>query len=401
MPTPVTILLSEITAALTAGTLVKLTLSKPRRGLPGPDQAQIRPVQLRDQPHITVLLRHANKDITENHPISDAPLVLAELMTRFQNAHVFTTTGDLELRTNKHGDPKLLRHKPTFTAPPSLEHDRPKRYVLDPETAPWLVALGIVGAAGRVHNDKADKYRQLQNILKILDDLTEGSAIRRKPRLRVVDMGCGKGYLTFAIHQYCNQHLGIPTEVIGVDRNAELMALCNDVARKHSVTGLRFECSTVEDYEPGEADILIALHACDTATDVAMFKGVRAGAGIVMVVPCCQKELRPQFKPPLEERALFKHDTFRDRYSQMLTDALRGLLLEARGYRTRVIEFISDAHTHRNVMIVGMRDGEDRDLGGRRAEASAIKARYGIATHTLETLLDSLPTPGSGVPLAT
>ena len=135
------------------------------------------------------------------------------------------------------------------------------------------------------------------------------------------------------------------------------------------------------------ADIVVALHACDTATDVALFKGVVADASIIMVVPCCQQELRPQLKVPIDERPLLKHDTFKDRYSQMITDALRGLLLESQGYRTRVMEFISDAHTHRNVMIVGTHDASLRDRDTKRAQATELMRRYGIAHQQLESLL--------------
>jgi hypothetical protein len=178
-------------------------------------------------------------------------------------------------------------------------------------------------------------------------------------------------------------------EVIGVDRNRALIAECNAVARNVGFKGLHFQCGDVESFEPRDIDLLIALHACDTATDVAIHKGVVAGAAIVMAVPCCQKELRPQFKAPPDEQAIFKHDTFKDRFSQMLTDALRGLLLEAAGYRTRVIEFISDAHTHRNVMIIGLRGRDDQRAARLREEIAGLKGRYGITRHSLESLLEN------------
>jgi len=201
-------------------------------------------------------------------------------------------------------------------------------------------------------------------------------------------MGCGKGYLTFALHDYFNRHLGIPTEVIGVDRNVELMSFCNDVAKRTHADKLHFEVSGVEDFEVGQVDLLIALHACDVATDIALYKGIVGEASIVMAVPCCQKELRPQFKAPRDELPLLKHDTFKDRYSQMLTDALRGLLMESQGYQTRVIEFISDAHTHRNVMIVATRGAENAELAGaRHREAVALKGRYQVREQRLEGLL--------------
>jgi SAM-dependent methyltransferase len=385
-------LLDELPQALAAGRFVKLTLSKPKRGAPHaeskPAQAFVRLVDIRHAPHISILLRYETKDVTQNHPVADAAAVIGSLIAdHFDNAHLFTTEADIELRTNKKGEARLFRGKPTFTEAPPAEHDRVRRYVLDPAAAPYLRELGIVGAQGKVRSDKSDKYRQLQAIVKILDDLVAKSSLREKTHLRVVDMGCGKGYLTFALYDYCNNSLGIATDVLGVDRNDELVAVCNGVARKLGYSHLKFESSTVETVDLGAADIVVALHACDTATDVALFKGVAAGAAIIIAVPCCQKELRPQLKVPADERALLKHDTFKDRYSQMITDGLRGLLLETQGYRTRVMEFISDAHTHRNVMITGVFDPALRDRDTRRSEAVALMQRYGIDAQQFETLL--------------
>lgn len=391
MTDPRDALVQALTTSLGAGTFVKLTLSKPaRRGPAEATQAYVRLVSIKDEPHISVGWRYPSKDVTQNHPVGAARVVISGLLLNsFQNAHLFTTTGDFELRTNNKGEPRLHQHKPSFNEAADGEHDRQKRYVLDPSTAPYLRELGIVSPEGHVKSDKADKYRQLQNIVKLLDEFVAKSDLKTKEALRVVDFGCGKAYLTFAVYDYFNHHLGIPTEVIGVDRNADLMKSCGVIADKLGYQGLSFQQSTVEEYDPGQVDVLIALHACDTATDVALYKGVKANASIIVAVPCCQKELRPQFKPPPDELPLLKHDTFKDRYCQMLTDGMRGLLMESRGYRTRVIEFISDAHTHRNVMIVAVREAGVGKRAERLGEVQALKARYQIDSQTLETLLRS------------
>jgi SAM-dependent methyltransferase len=389
---PVDELLAELGDALTDGQFVKLTLSKPRRAAPhaepAPTQAFVRLVELRHAPHISILLRYPTKDVTENHAAADAGTAIGALLANyFENAHLFTTQQTVELRTNNKGEARLYRGKPTLSTAPPPQHDRVKRYVLDPARAPYLRELGIVGADGKVRSAKADKYRQLQSIIKILDDLVRKSDLHKRPRVRVVDMGCGKGYLTFALYDYCTNELGLQTDVLGVDRNTELVGVCNGIAEKLGYTRLKFESSSVETVELGRADIVVALHACDTATDVALFKAVVAEAAIVLAVPCCQKELRPQLVVPADERALLKHDTFKDRYSQMVTDALRGLLLESQGYRTRVMEFISDAHTHRNVMITGVRDTALPDHDSKRADVSALMRRYGIERQQFEQLL--------------
>src|SRR5262249_38547148 len=195
----------------------------------------------------------------------------------FDNAHLFTTQGDVDLRTNKRGEARLFRGKPTFADVPPPEHDRVRQYVLDPADAAFLRELDIVTAEGKVRSAQHDKYRQLQSLIKILDDVLRKSPLGDKARLRVVDMGCGKGYLTFALYDYSNRILGIETDVLGVDRNAELVDFCNGVARKLGYAGLRFIASSVEDIVIDGADIVVALHACDTATDVALFKAVAAG----------------------------------------------------------------------------------------------------------------------------
>jgi SAM-dependent methyltransferase len=383
--------LSELAAALSTDTFVKATLGKPKRShgdAVRPKHAFVRRVDIQRVPHVSILLRYPNKDLTQNHPLADAAAAIGALLVEsFANAHLFTTQGDVELRTNNKGDARLFRSKPTFADVPPPAHDRVRHYVLDPADAPFLRELDIVTADGKVRSAQHDKYRQLQSLLKILDDVVRKSPLVEKARLRVVDMGCGKGYLTFALYDYCNRVLGIETEVLGVDRNMELVEFCNGVARKLGFTRLTFAASSVEDIDVGTADIVVALHACDTATDVALFKAVVAGASIVIAVPCCQKELRPQLKVPVHERPLLKHDTFKDRYSQMVTDAVRGLLLESQGYRTRVVEFISDAHTHRNVMIIGVLQPSKHDGRAKHAEAAALLHRYGIATQQLETLL--------------
>jgi protein-L-isoaspartate O-methyltransferase len=382
--------LDEFVAALAEsleeGSFVKLTLGKGRRD--GLRQAFVRLVEIRGEPHVSISLRRVNKDVTENHRVADAAATIRGFLeSSFGNAHLFTTLADIELLTNKRGEARLTRHKPTFVEQLATTHDRPKRYVLDPAEAPYLHELGIVSAEGKVRNDRADKYRQLQNLLKIFDDLAAKSRLSERPSLRVVDMGCGKGYLTFALYDYCNNRLGVPTEVIGVDRNPELMQICAGVAAKLGFERLRFECADVAAPKHGPIDVLVALHACDTATDDAIFRGIESGAAIIMTVPCCQKELRPQFKAPKDEQPLFKHDTYKDRFSQMLTDAMRGLLMESQGYRTRISEFISDAHTHRNVMIAGVLDPALHERDAKRDEVVAMKQRYRVDHQRLETLL--------------
>ncbi len=385
-------LLTELARALEAQTFVKLTLSKPRKGAADEDRplrAVGRLVEIRGEPMLSLVLSHKTRDITRNHPLAEAPDAVWELLSdSLGEAYLFTTAANLELRTNKRGTPRFHQKAATFEqggAPQA--HNRPRNYILEASKAPYLQELGIVDGKGRVRDSKQGKFRQLQNFIRVLDPLVTKAGLRDRERLRVVDIGCGKAYLTFALHDYCNQVLGIPTEVVGIDQNADLVTFNNGVVARLGLQGLTFTHSTAEEHPTGAADIVVALHACDTATDDALFAGLAADAALIIAVPCCQKELRPQFQVPADELPLFRHDTFKDRYTQMLTDSLRSLLLESQGYTSRVVEFISDSHTHRNVMIQAIKGDTRVPRDKRRAEADALMARYGIDQHRLNGLL--------------
>lgn len=389
---PTEAFIAALEQALAARTFVRLAFAKPRKPQLGqelpPEQASARLVDIKGEAQLSFLLRHKTKDITRNARLPYAGAAVSELLhTAFHNAHLFTTEADLALRSNNKGEPRLYRNKPSLREAKVETHNRQKQYVLDASKAPYLAALGITSASGHLKGDKADKYRQLQNIINLVDQCVADSGLRKKAALRVVDMGSGKAYLSFALYDYFNHHLKIATGLVGIDHNQTLVDGSNALARELGYSGLRFDCATVEASQIGAVDLLIALHACDTATDAALFKGISAGAAVIMAVPCCQQELRPQFRAPADEQALLKHDTFKDRYAQMLTDGLRALLLESQGYRAKVVEFISDAHTHRNVMLVAVQDENFRQQAVRLEEARALMARYRIGHQNLASLL--------------
>jgi SAM-dependent methyltransferase len=203
----------------------------------------------------------------------------------------------------------------------------------------------------------------------------------------VVDVGSGKGYLTFAVYDYFNRTAGVRASVTGVEARPELVALCNEAARDAGFDRLGFRTGFVQELELPRTDFLIALHACDTATDEAIHKGVAAGAAVIVTAPCCHKEIRPQIKPPESLRALLRHGHLLEREAELVTDSLRALLLEAAGYRVKVFEFVSNEHTRKNTMIAAVRRGG----AGRGAEAlrefESLKSFYGIESQRLECLL--------------
>jgi hypothetical protein len=201
-------------------------------------------------------------------------------------------------------------------------------------------------------------------------------------------MGCGRGYLTFAAWETLGRRTGCRPEVTGVELRPELAEEAEGIARRHGCDGLVFRAGDIAGTPLDRADIVVALHACDTATDDALARGVAAGAGLLLVAPCCHKELRPQLTPPPALAPVLHHGIFRERQAEFVTDALRALLLEAVGYRTRVFEFIAPEHTGKNLMIAAFRDPNPADPSPRRDAVAALAREYGIRTQRLATLLD-------------
>ncbi len=397
--------------ALADGSLSKLTLGKYR----GPDTSvlnlYIRPVALKTGPHLAFLWRHATRDIVKNLPPAEALAQLETLVgADFLDAHLFTATHHAQLETQPDGTARL-KLAPATRAPTPVRaaHDRAKAHLIPPET-PWLRALGVTNERGQPREGMADKFRQIQNFAALLrpllseafpgaaanttaSDPAPGPADPAGP-LRLVDMGCGKGYLTFALATL----LGDRAHVTGIEARPDLVSLCNQVAAAHGLSArLAFRAGTIAatalDAPPGapgsppdraRLDVLIALHACDTATDDALARGHAAGARLLVVAPCCQKELRPQLAAPPVFADALRHGIFQERHAEFATDALRAQLLEWAGYRTKVFEFISTEHTAKNLMIAAVRTAPPGAPDDPRAQRiRAFAAFYGIRTQAL------------------
>jgi Predicted O-methyltransferase len=372
--------------ALAQDALVKLTLGKPRATAPDPTLRNVfaRPVTLKTGRHISLLYRHATRDITKNFPPAEAETVLRRLLSdAFLDAHLFTPlqTAQLE-QSDDDARPARLRVKTADSAPPipPATHDRAKSRLIAPGS-PWLRALGVTNDRGHPREGMAHKFRQIEKFAELLRSLLAESGLTPPPDdalpapafppLRLADMGAGKGYLTFALADL----LGARAEVLGIERRADLVAACNRVAADCGLAPrLRFvegdipappAGTDIRRWSPDLApfdtshipalDVLIALHACDTATDDALAAGHAAGARLLVVSPCCQKELRPKLVPPAVLADALRHGIFLERQAEFVTDALRAQLLEVAGYRTKVFEFVSTEHTAKNLMIAAIR----------------------------------------------
>jgi SAM-dependent methyltransferase len=364
--------------AVTGGSLVKLTLARPTGSDPTLLNLFVRPVVLKSGPRFALVWRHSTRDVTKNLCAQEALSLLETLIgAGFLDAHLFTTTQSAQLETGN-GRARLRVNSAERAASGPSGNDRVKRRAIRPD-ASWLRALGVTGSHGRPIAPMADKFRQIENFADILGHLISEAPLPNDRRIRVFDMGCGKGYLTFAA---CEM-LGERADVVGVEARGDLVDLCNRTAANEGLAPrLSFRQGSIADTDIERADILMALHACDTATDDALAKAIAAGTALIVVAPCCQKEIRQQLVAPPVLSAALRHGIFEERQAEFVTDALRALLLEWSGYRTRVMEFISTEHTAKNLMITAVKAGKKGDpaTAGRIRELAEF---YGIGRQAL------------------
>ena len=369
------------------GSLAKLVLAK-HHGEPADlVRVVVRPLPLRERPHLSFVYSHATRDVTKNLAVAEGIAQLRELVgVGFAHAHLLAAGEDLELRFTKKGKASLQQQVTAREAGAAQTHDREKQRLLTLDT-PFLAALGVTTPAGDLVPAMARKFKQINKFVEILDHALAASPLRGQAKLRVADFGSGKGYLTFAVHHHLRHTLGRAATVLGVELRPDLVQLCNKAAGRLGVDGLHFEQGDVRERPAEPLDVVIALHACDTATDHAIHLGIRSGAALIICSPCCHKQLRPQLKSPAVMAPMLQHGIHLGQQAEMLTDSLRALLLEAHGYETQVFEFVSLEHTSKNKMILAVKRAQPLPCEPVLAQIRAIKDFYAVREHCLETLL--------------
>jgi SAM-dependent methyltransferase len=380
--------IARLRASVAGDEFARLVLAKPAQGSNDELRSvQARRIALRGQDELSLVYRYRTRDVTKNLPVPAALDELAALLGPvFLHAHLHTLQEDITLLIGKRGRPKLLVAAPQARqAPPPREHDRHKqRWVA--QDAPFLQALGVTDAQHRVIPAMARKWRQINKFVEVFDAAWRDCAPQRG-NPRVVDFGSGKGYLTFALHHHLRRTLGLNAQVTGVELRADMMQLCSATAQRLQLEGLSFEQGDVRQRVPRPLDVVIALHACDTATDHAIRLGVEGGAQIILCAPCCHKEVRPQLLSPQPIRAVLRHGVHLGQEADMVTDALRALLLEASGYATQVFEFVALEHTSKNKMILAVKRPHAADPAPWLEQVAQLKQFYGIREQALERLL--------------
>jgi SAM-dependent methyltransferase len=394
MSNPHTELLAHLSASLADQTFVKLSLGNYRGSEEHLKQLIAKRILIKREEKLSLTYRYKTRDVVKNYSLPEAQALVAELLqpAGFRVANLYTLASDWQYEWFGPQKSGLRQLPPSHAEVPPLAHDQAKKRALGPGGRAYLHALGLTDAAGEVYKNAQDKYRQINHYIEVLRPLLQ--ALPPHTPLRVVDMGSGKGYLTFALYDFLTEGLGLPAEVVGVELRPELVEFCNQTAQQAGFGGLQFVQGSIGAYPGAPPHVLTALHACDTATDDALGQGLAAGADLIVVAPCCHKQIRremQQHKAKNELDFLTKYGIFMERQAEMVTDGLRALILEYFGYAVKVVEFVSDAHTPKNVLLIaskrpgGPPSPEQASLLQQKIQAT--KAFFGIGQHYLEQVV--------------
>ncbi|WP_217595449.1 SAM-dependent methyltransferase [Cohnella sp. GbtcB17] len=353
-----------VRGAIEAGKLIQATVSQPRSKSEETRKIAVRPVLLKGELRYQFERFAGAKALHHNMAPADAADELLRLVERdYRQALLKTPENDIQILVSKKGKAAVLRGAPTAKAAtaggssaPAPSHNRTKTYVLpEGEPVPFLEALGVMTPEGRVVKAKYDKYRQINRFLEMVSDVISDLPADRE--LTIVDFGCGKSYLTFALYHLLAIKERLSVRIIGLDLKADIIADCAKLAERLGWDRLRFAVGDIADYADADrVDMVVTLHACDTATDAALLKAVGWHASVILSVPCCQHELMRQIEQPLL-KPLLRHGILKERFSALVTDAVRAQLLEASGYKVQMLEFIDLEHTPKNLLIRAVRSG--------------------------------------------
>ncbi|MFO2463956.1 SAM-dependent methyltransferase [Pseudomonas sp. 15FMM2] len=375
-------------ASLGQNTFIKLVLAKYVGDEADLQRLIIKQLTVKDQPCLSFVYRYKTRDITKNFALQEGVAVIAGLLpASFKNAHLLSVTDEAQLEYSKKNKSSLFKSKPQqLREAPSAEHNREKNRFLD-LSRPFLADLGVTNAKHELIPAMSRKWKQINKFIEVFSHALTSSPLQLDQPVRVADFGSGKGYLTFAIHDYLRNTLKAEGQVTGVELREDMVTLCNNAAARLEHPGLVFKCGDVRSVAPSELDVMIALHACDIATDYAIHTGIRSGASIIMCSPCCHKQIRLQIQSPLLLKPMLQYGLHLGQQAEMLTDSLRALFLEACGYETKVFEFISLEHTNKNKMILAVKRAEPVDPTRLLGKIEELKAFYAITDHCLESLL--------------
>ena len=412
--------INKLESSLNDGSFVKLTLSKPRveaHGRASYDEYKdlrnvyVKPIILRNEKMYSFTYRYERRDETKNYDAKQSLEVITNLISEiFLNASLFSLTEDVTLLISKKGKATVMSKAVKEQREQNVEHDKIKNRLINPEN-PWWFKLGLTTRDGKVTADMQHKFKQICKYVEIVDGVIKN--VKFEGKIRIADMGAGKGYLTFALYEYLTQKCKYDIQMEGVEIRPDLVAKINEIIKESDLKDFHFVESSIEDFVCQQTtdnrqqtssnfsdsqifrfsdsiDVLIALHACNTATDDAIIKGIESNAKLIICAPCCHKQIRQEMEKSKVVDAITRYGIFMERQAVMITDTIRALIMEYFGYKTQVMEFIEMEHTPKNVLLVGRKTTEPSSEEKERIlnEIKSLKERFGIEKHYLEKIFD-------------
>jgi len=340
-----------------------------------------RPISIKNENFIQFEKFTEKQVFHDNYSYHEAVPEIMKLITdEYRNINIFTEDADFQLMVSKKGSIKVVEKEPAKKQDIS-EHNKKKQYIIE-ENQPcdFLISLGVMNKDGAVYAKKYDKFKQINKFLEIVDDSLKGRKLRDD--FMIIDFGCGKAYLTFVLYYYFSHIRKVNVRITGLDLKEEVIEFCNDTAEKLNYENLEFLYGDIQDYEYRDnVDMIVTLHACDTATDAALLKAVKWNTDIILSVPCCQHEFYDKIENASLEPML-KHGLIRERVSSLVTDSLRSLFLETKGYRVQIMEFIAMEHTPKNILIRAVKT--DKETSKARKEYEEFKKFWNLKDIYLE-----------------
>jgi SAM-dependent methyltransferase len=383
---------ASLSESISDNSFIKISLGNYKGSEEGLRNIYVKRILIKRIENLSFTYRYKTRDIVKNYPIEEGIKLIQEgIENGFKVVTLFTTDFDLILEILNNQKVTIRKTNPSSKKIEiSLEHNHAKKRLIESQGKGYLHELKITDTEGNVYKNAQDKYKQINHYVEILSSLIK--EIPKEKLKKVVDMGSGKGYLTFALYDYLTNVLNLESSVTGVEFRPDMVELCNNIAQKTGFKNLNFTEGTIENYDSTDTNILIALHACDTATDDAIYKGITAQADLIVVAPCCHKQIRREMeknKAFNELDFLIKYGIFLERQAEMVTDGIRAMILEYFGYKTKVFQFISDAHTPKNVLVVGIRGKINPKKQAEILEKLKVTKEYfGIRFHHLERLVN-------------
>ena len=377
--------MNNVAEAAEQSALVKITLSKPVQKHDELRNIYIKPVLIKEKRLFAFTYHYERRDEVKNYDAEQMLDILNEVLpSRFMNAVMFTVREDITLLVSSKGKVTLQTKKVQECREQNLDHDKQKARLINPAN-PWWYQLGLTTREGKITADMQHKFKQIYKYAEIVESLIK--PMKFDGTVHIADMGAGKGYLTFALYELLTQKLKMDVDIKGVEIRLDLVLKINEIIKNSNLKGMEFVESSIEAYHPEKLDVLIALHACNTATDDAIASGIKAGAELIVCAPCCHKQIRQEMECSGKVNAITRYGIFLERQAVMITDTIRALVLEYFGYKTQVMEFIEMEHTPKNVLLVGRKTKARVDREAILNQIETLKQQYGIKQHYLESIL--------------